>query len=178
MMVKHKQTIRRATRKDIPQIAVINSSGFQGNRADEAAALQWVQDHFNSGNLYHYYVVEREGKILAYIGWEIHGGYLRANPSVELEQLAVLPEYMDQKLGGVLIDTTMREMKNWVQARNNRIEGNIRFFVWGYFDNDRAHAVYRQHFPQAGGFRQQFGPRAEIMRYIDRAWSHSVSKPR
>ncbi|HVY72583.1 MAG TPA: GNAT family N-acetyltransferase [Candidatus Paceibacterota bacterium] len=168
--------IRRAVEADIPEMAQLNSSGFQGNRGDLGAALEWVRDHFHSGKRYHYFIIEREGKVVGYIGWEIRGGYVRSDPAVELEQLSVDPRLKGQGLARLLIATTMPEMKRWVQKNNNYIASNIRFFVWGYFDNEPAHSVYREFFPQCRGYREQFGPRAEIMRYIDLAWAHSANE--
>lgn len=166
--------VRRATEADLPMIAQINAQQFNGQKGDLDTALRWVRCRFASHPIYHYCVIEREGCVVGYIGWEVHGGFLRPSPALELEQIAIDKESQKQGLGDVLTRKSMDEMLTWIQAHNNRIESNITVFVWGYSDNFPALSLYAKRFPHARGFRMAYGGRAETMFAFEVPWRRSV----
>lgn len=156
--------IRKAAEVDLPHIARINSSVFLGNRDNLEIAEEWTSGLFNAGKIYHYFVAEVDGEIAGYIGWQIHGGFLRANPVLELEQLGVDPRYQGMGVGTKLQDDSLNEMVNWIISANNRIESHINVVVWCYAENKNAIRVYEKTFTDGiKGERYMYGSRKEIM---------------
>jgi ribosomal protein S18 acetylase RimI-like enzyme len=133
--------IRPATSSDIAGIAGINRLSFSGNKP-EGMAEKWVTSHLNQGDAYHYFVDETDGKIVGYIGWEIKGGFARAVPVIELEQLAVHPDTRGQGLGRKLIEETFVLMKQWVKTAQPEAT-KLKVFVLTKKDNVAAQAIYK-----------------------------------
>ncbi len=75
--------IRRATETDIASIATINSSVFLGDRDRVEGAREWITCLFRSFPVYQYFVVEDAGTVVGYAGWQVHGGFHRAEPVIE-----------------------------------------------------------------------------------------------
>ena len=166
-MVKTNVIVRPAVIGDLPRIAELNAQIFLGNRGDLESAIQWVTCLFRSHPRGQYYVAEEsDGKstrIVGYIYWEIHGGFLRAEPAVELEQLAIHPACQGRGLALELIDKSADKLMGWILEINNRIESGVTFFVWAYANNFNAMKVYSKWFGEPTGFRIQYGERAENM---------------
>ena len=159
-------TIRPARAADLDAIAKINSQVFLGNRDNLEKASQWIDCLFNSFPIYHYYVLTLKGtkKIIGYIGWQVHGGFLRSSPVIELEQIGIDSEFQKQGLAIKLIKQSMQMMVDWMQDNNTRIESHIHFIVWVYAHNQNAVKVYKRIFDEAEkGRRSQYGDREEIM---------------
>jgi len=157
-------TVRRATEADLPHIAAINAAVFLGDRDRIASALEWVTCWFRAFPLYQYFVVECDGKIAGYAGWQLHGGFLRAEPVVELDQIGIDRAYQGLGLAPLLMRECMQSLVDWAQEKNDRIESHVTFIVWGYTFNFNAMSVYAKHFGDGiCGFRTQFGDRAESM---------------
>lgn len=156
--------IRRATPEDVAHIGAINSVVFLGDRDKEEGALSWVQCWLNAFPLYQYFVVEDEGEIVAYAGWQLHGGFHRAEPVIELDQIGVLPAHQGRGLAPQLIQHCMQELLEWAKEHNDRIESHLTFCVWAYALNFNAVSVYAKYFTDGvSGLRTQFGARAENM---------------
>lgn len=156
--------VRRAEEKDLPAIATINSQVFLGDRNKIEGAKEWVGAWFKSFPLYQYFVVEVEGVFAGYAGWQMHGGFHRAEPVVELDQLGVNPAYQGRQLASQLTRHSMREVALWLKQKNDRIESHISFVVWAYALNFNAISVYAKDFTDGPcGFRTQFGNRPETM---------------
>ena len=155
--------IRRATEADIRDIARINAQVFLGHRDNQEAAEKWVRCWFNAFPLYQYFVAETAGEIAGYIGWQIHGGFLRSEPVVELEQIGVDPKFQGRGVGPQLEDT-IDELVEWIKQNNTRIESNIYVVVWGYALNFNAMKIYAEKFGEGvQGLRRMYGERAENM---------------
>lgn len=156
--------VRRAIEADMERIASINMSVFLGDRDRLDSALEWVLCWFRAFPLYQYFVVEVDGELAGYAGWQVHGGFHRAEPVIELDQLGVDRKYQGQKLAPYLMRECMRELVEWIQQKNDRIESHVTFIVWGYTFNFNAMSVYAKQFGDGVcGFRTQFGGRAESM---------------
>ncbi len=156
--------VRRADENDLDYIANINSSVFLGDRNDVVSARKWAECQMRSFPLYHYFMGVSNVNIIGYIGWQLHGGFLRPEPVIELEQIGIIPAYQGQKFAGELIRESLREMTLWIQKKNNRIESHISVVVWAYTLNLNAVKAYAELFgdgPQ--GMRIQYGSRAETM---------------
>lgn len=162
-MKKNEVVIRRATRADTPHIARINAQVFLGHRDNPTAAERWVTCWFGAFPLYQYFVAEADGEIAGYIGWQIHGGFLRSEPVVELEQIGVDPRFQGKGVGPRLEDT-IHEVVAWIKENNTRIESNIYVVVWGYALNFNAMKIYAEKFNEGvQGFRRMYGERTENM---------------
>lgn len=157
-------TFRPAVESDLAAIAAINTAVFLGDRDRLGSALEWASCWFKAYPLYQYFVIEVEGKLAGYAGWQVHGGFSRAEPVIELDQIGIDPAYQGLGLAPQLLQFCERELKAWMQKKNSRIESHISFVVWGYALNFNAMNVYAQDFGDGiCGMRTQFGNRTENM---------------
>ena len=165
MNVQSGISVRRAKGSDLSCIARVNAAVFLGHKSEEESAQEWAKCLFRAFPLYQYFVATGAGGgVAGYIGWQIHGGFLRAEPVVELEQIGVDPAYQGKGCGSALLKESMKEVISWVRARNNRIESHITFIVWVYALNFNALSVYAKDFTDGvTGMRVQYGSRAENM---------------
>ena len=156
--------LRRAEERDLATIARINSTVFLGDRDRAEGAHEWVKSLFTSYPVYQYFVVEEEGVVVGYAGWQMHGGFHRAEPVIELDQIGIDPEHQGKQLAPQLTRFGMRELSAWVKKKDDRIESHIGFIVWVYALNFNAISVYAKDFTDGVcGMRTQFGNRAEVM---------------
>lgn len=156
--------VRHATAEDLETIASINSAVFLGDRDRQAGALEWVTCWYRAFPLYRYFVIETDGVLAGYAGWQVHGGFHRAEPVIELDQLGINQTHQGKGLAPHLMRECMRELVEWMQQKNDRIESHITFVVWGYTFNFNAMTVYAKQFGDGVcGFRTQFGSRGESM---------------
>lgn len=162
--------IRRAEQADLPALATLNALAFLGNRGDSHSSRDWVTSWMKAEGIYHYFLLvvyppqQTQGEIAGYISWQLHGGFLRAQPVIELEQLTVADHYKGYNFGAILIEETRREMTNWILGRNNRIESHIAFVVWCYAHNLKGLATYSKTFADGVvGMRTMYGDRTELM---------------
>jgi len=156
--------MRRATAADLEAIAAINSRVFLGDRDKILGAQEWVGAWFRAYPLYQYFVVEVDGACAGYAGWQMHGGFHRAEPVVELDQVGIDPTYQGRQLATQLISYSIKETAALLRQKNDRIESHVSFVVWVYALNLNAISVYAKVFTEgACGFRTQFGNRAEVM---------------
>ncbi len=156
--------LRRAEERDLAVIAHINSTVFLGDRDRAEGAREWVEALYKSYPVYQYFIVEIDGAVAGYAGWQMHGGFHRAEPVVELDQIGIDPAYQGNQLAPQLTRYGMRELAEWLKKKDNRIESHIAFIVWAYVLNFNAISVYAKDFTDGVcGMRTQFGQRAEVM---------------
>jgi len=101
--------IRLATDHDIDPISQIYFRCFP----DERNHLLWIKSSFNSFPRGVYYVVEQQGIVAGYILWCVKNGFRDAT-IIELEQVAVDPEYSGNGLGRRLIVDSFQRFKQHV----------------------------------------------------------------
>lgn len=158
------KTIRRAEEKDLSSIARINATVFLGDRDRPDSAARWIDCWFRAFPLYQYFVIERESAVVGYAGWQVHGGFLRAEPVIELDQIGIDPKMQGKGIAPLLMRECIDTLVAWTQETNDRIESHVTFVVWGYSFNFNALSVYGKNFSDsAQGFRIMFGERAETM---------------
>lgn len=166
--------VERATDIHLVKIAEVNASAFAGNRNDISAALEWVNCWFRAFPLYQCFVIKNEDEVVGYIVWQIHGGFLREKPVVELEQIAITPLFQGKGLASKLIRESLREVCDWIIHRDSRIKDEIVVVVWTYGDNRNALRAYEREFPDGvAGMRIQYDGKIEVMlrRTIQRPFS-------
>ncbi len=156
--------IRRAEEDDLKTIAAINSTVFIGDRDKEESAGEWVKCWYKAFPLYQYFVILVDDVVAGYAGWQVHGGFRRAEPAIELDQIGIDPAFQKKGLAPLLMRKCIHELTTWIQNKNDRIESHVTFVVWVYTFNFNAMNVYAQQFGDGVlGFRTQFGNRAESM---------------
>jgi ribosomal protein S18 acetylase RimI-like enzyme len=102
--------IRIATDHDIDSISQIYLRCFPNERNH----LLWITSSFNSFPRGVYYVVEQQDIIAGYIIWCVKNGFRDAT-IIELEQVAVDPEYSGSGLGRRLIVDSFQRFKQHVE---------------------------------------------------------------
>lgn len=145
-------------------MAEINAAVFLGDRGNVESAKEWMTSWFRAYPLYQYFVIELDGTLAGYAGWQVHGGFLRPEPVIELEQIGIDREFQGRGLAPKLIDVSKDEMATWIKSRNDRIESHITAVVWVYALNFNAMKIYAETFTEGVmGTRTQYGSRAENM---------------
>jgi GNAT superfamily N-acetyltransferase len=156
--------VRRAEKKDLSAMGELNSSVFMGDRDSLKGAMRWMECWYLSFPLYQYFVIEDEGIILGYAGWQVHGGFHRAEPVIELDQIGIHKDHQGKGLAPKLQHECMRQLIEWTKIENDRIESHLTFVVWAYALNFNAISVYAKEFTDGvTGLRTQFGMRAESL---------------
>src|ERR1019366_2004749 len=90
--------IRRAQEQDIAAAAVVHQLAFPR----QTHSLEWLGCVFKSFTKSQLFVAETDGKIVGLIFWTEKSGF-RQEAVVELEQVAVQPEYQGRGIGVYLI---------------------------------------------------------------------------
>lgn len=155
--------IREATVDDVPSIARINAEAFLGHRGDQQMAAEWIASQLRAAPRVLMFVGEVEGKVVGYITWEMHGGFRRPEPVVELEQLAVDEAYRGRDFGDALVSESVQKVVAAIRRMNDRVESSVTAVVWSYVLNQNAMRVYARWFGETKGFRTQYGDRSEVM---------------
>lgn len=154
--------IQKATKNHITEIAEVNRACFSGNKPT-GVAEKWVQSHFNQGDQYHYFVFEEDGKVGGYVSWEIRGGFAREIPVIELEQLAVHPDFRGKGIGTKLVEETFPLMKQWVHEQQPEAK-QMRVCIWTKKENSKAQTIYLRVCNEGEkGERKIYGSSEEVM---------------
>ena len=108
--------IRLASEHDIDSISQIYLNCFPNERSH----LLWVTASFKSFPRNLYYVIEQQGVIAGYILWCVKNGFREAT-IVELEQVAVDPQYSGEGLGRRLIADSFERFKQHVKDTGYKV---------------------------------------------------------
>ena len=151
---------------DLQQIAEINKQVFTGS-ATYASAYTWIHTLWKTEPVYQYFVIvntHEPEKVLGYAGFQIHGGFDRIEPVVELDQIGIATFAQGSGLGTFLILECICRIAPWLAKTNSSCAGFVTFVVWGYADNKPAMRLYAKLFTEGVcGKRTQFGDREEYM---------------
>lgn len=137
-------TIRQAKIEDIDVLLGINLSSFESNAAyDKYIDMNWVNtDH--AKKLFttaitdedHYTIMaEAEGKAIGFLLLAPKELTYRTGKTIELEILAVLPQYRSKGVGSQLVAKAKERAK---------ATGNTTIMVSSYSKNDRAIEFYKR----------------------------------
>ena len=98
--------IRLMTEKDLASAALVHKSAFvRQNYSNE-----WLKCNLNAFPRYLIYVADIENEIVGYIIWVQKSGF-RPEAVLELEQLAVMPNYQGNGIGRKLIVESLPQVK-------------------------------------------------------------------
>jgi GNAT superfamily N-acetyltransferase len=134
--------IRKAVIKDLPTLLAINYSSFEANaQYDPYIDMNWIHSRDAAGYFRkgitkerHYAIVaEVDGKSVGFLFLSPKRYTYRKVKMIELDILAILPEYRSRGIGKSLLDAA----KRW--AKDNGCQA---IYVSSYFKNERAINFY------------------------------------
>ena len=94
--------VRQMTIQDIHPVAEVHKAAF----VRQTMSRDWIQCNFNAYPRMQLFVAEEEGVIAGYIHWTQRSGF-RPTVVLELEQLAVHPDFQGQGIGRQLITESL-----------------------------------------------------------------------
>jgi ribosomal protein S18 acetylase RimI-like enzyme len=112
--------IIKAKKQDIAAITRIASLCFSGMR-DIKKARKWIGCNFAAFPRLQYYVAKQGRDLFGYILWLEKGGF-REQAVLELEQIAVHPEFRGKGIGSRLIADSLAEIKASLQKRGSLLK--------------------------------------------------------
>ncbi len=84
-------------------------------------AKKWITLRHNSFPASQFFVGALGEKIVAYIQWVEHGGF-RKDAVIELEQIAVSPNYQSQGIGEKLVKESLKQVSSYLRRRKSTIK--------------------------------------------------------
>lgn len=99
---------------DLTKAAVVHQLAFVRQRH----SLEWLECSFNAFPRYMMFVAEIENKVVGYIIWAQKSGF-RPEAVIELEQLAVSPDYQGKGIGRRLITDSLPLMKQQLAEKQS-----------------------------------------------------------
>ena len=108
--------IREADNSDIESIANIYKTCFPRERNHDL----WIRSSLRAYPRGVYYVMTVDGDTCGYILWCVKNGF-RPESIVELEQVAIHPDFAGRGLGRELIETSIDRFKGHVEALGHSI---------------------------------------------------------
>jgi len=112
--------VRRMVEGDLDSVVDIASKSFHGMR-DRAKARMWIECNLRCSPRMQYFVAEDGGRILGYILWVERGGF-REEAVLELEQIAVRPEFRGQGVATELIKRSLGEVRRYLEDRGSKLK--------------------------------------------------------
>lgn len=112
--------IKRARKKDLSQMAKINLVCFHGCK-NLKEAKKWILCNFLAFPRFQYFVALLKNKVVGYILWCFKGGW-RKESVLELEQIAVKPDYQRQGIGSQLILESLKSMRKYLQRQKRKLK--------------------------------------------------------
>lgn len=107
-------------KNDVGIVAKLASMCFSGLK-DIRKARKWVNCNFKAFPRMQYFVAKKSGKILGYILWVEKGGF-RKEAVMELEQIAVHPNYRGMGIGTKLIKESLHEIEEFLERRGSSLK--------------------------------------------------------
>jgi predicted N-acetyltransferase YhbS len=110
--------IRLLQHNDIEKTAKVHEAAF----VRQELSNEWIQSNSKAFPRVQYYVAEnQDNEIVGYIHWSQKSGF-RQEVVLELEQLAVLPEYHGKGVGTKLIKESLPQVNCQLAARGAKIK--------------------------------------------------------
>ena len=110
--------IRPLEDNDIENTANVHNAAFKRQQLSR----EWIRSNSKAFPRIQYYVAENlDNEIVGYIQWSQKSGF-RREVVLELEQLAVLPEYHGKGIGTKLIKKSLPQIDSQLAARGAKIK--------------------------------------------------------
>ena len=110
--------IRPFNHKDLEKTAQVHKAAF----VRQTLSKEWIESNSKAYPRVQYYVAENlENEIVGYIQWVQKSGF-RQEVVLELEQLAVLPEYHGKGIGSRLIKESLPQINCQLASRGATIK--------------------------------------------------------
>ena len=113
---------------DIENVSIIHEKSFER----QTKSLEWITCNFKAYPRIQYYVADIEGRLVGYIQWIQKSGF-RSKVVLELEQMAVLPEFRNKGIGKSLISESLPLIKHHLEINDAKLKHII---VTTRADND------------------------------------------
>jgi len=157
--------VREAVEKDLDTIAKLGAEAFKGHGGSISSSKEWSNCWFRAFPMYQYYVAIIRWtesftleQVIGFVGWQVHGGFNRAQPVLELEQIAIDVNHRGQNLAPLLIEKSFLKIVEWMKEENSQLQDEINVIVWGYSSNLSAMRLYLRKFTDGVvGTRLQYG---------------------
>jgi len=118
--IANKVKINKAKKEDIPAIVKVASACFRGMK-DFKKAKKWINCNFKAFPRTQYFVAKYNQLVLGYILWMEKGGF-RKKAVIELEQIAVLPDFQNKEIGSKMIKESLKEIKKYLKKRESKLK--------------------------------------------------------
>lgn len=112
--------IKPATKKDLVAIAKINLVCFHGC-ANLREAKKWTLCNFRAFPRFQYFVAKLKNKTIGYILWYFKGGW-RKESILELEQIAIHPNYQGRGFGSRLIKESLKQFLKFLKKEKRKLK--------------------------------------------------------
>lgn len=105
------------TQEDLTQTAFVHQSAF----IRQSYSFEWLACNLNAFPRYMIFVAEESHQIVGYIIWMQKSGF-RPEAVLELEQLAVMPDFQGRGIGKQLINESLPLVKQQLAMKNSKLK--------------------------------------------------------
>jgi len=106
--------IREMTENDLGKSALVHEAVF----TRQSSSIKWLECNINAFPRILCFVAEFKDEIVGYIIWSQKSGF-RKEAVIELEQIAVLPDYQRKGIGSKLINNSIVNVKRELKKLNS-----------------------------------------------------------
>lgn len=105
-------TVTRMVEGDIDAVGLVHQRAFPRQHENRA----WIECNFRAYPRMQYFVAEANSRVIGFINWMQRSGF-RSEVVLELEQMAVDPDYQGRGVGRMLITTTLPQVNAQLHER-------------------------------------------------------------
>ncbi|MGH9921223.1 MAG: GNAT family N-acetyltransferase [Nitrososphaerales archaeon] len=113
-------SVRRMRDKDISKVAEVYLKCFRG-MSKSAEVRKWIKARHNSYPAGQFFVGALGKKIVGYILWIELGGF-RKEAVIELDQIAVSPDYQGKGFGKTIIKESLKSVSSYIKKRGSTLK--------------------------------------------------------
>lgn len=107
--------VRQMCINDVDEVSKVHSEAFKR----QFASHKWITCNFNAyPRIMMFVAVNEKNEIVGYIEWIQKSGF-RKETVIELEQIAVLPEFQGKKIGTELINCSLKFVREYLNSQNS-----------------------------------------------------------
>jgi ribosomal-protein-alanine N-acetyltransferase len=127
--------LRKAIKKDSKEIAKVLMLGYSIESIEEG--IQVFENEKSKG--WNFIVAEIEGKVIGLVSWAMKG--LPRHGLIELDRIAVLPEFRGKGISKKLFDAVELNAKPFFESNKGKLR---KLFLFTHEDNLRAISFYKK----------------------------------